>query len=667
LAIIGIDTGGTFTDLVLRDGARLVPLKVASTPDDPSRAVLEGVHRILQGHGGRRALTLVVHGSTVATNALLERKGARTALVTTRGFGDVLEIGRQARTDLYDLSAPKPVPLVPRDLVVEIEERIARKGGIESRISAPDLERLLTRLKKAGVESVAVGLLHSWSKGGPEKRVGRALARLGIPVTLSHEVAAEFREHERLGTAVVNAYVAPRMSLYLGTLERGLGRGRLRILHSAGGTLTARNASRLPVHTVLSGPAGGVVGALAVARRAGFTRVLTFDMGGTSTDVAAASASLPVVARRHLDGHPLLTPALDIHTVGAGGGSLARVDEGGALVVGPESAGADPGPVCYGRGGTSITTTDAHVFLGRILPDQFLGGAMLLHPEMVQGGMKELAKKLRCSPHRAALGILDVAESTMARALRLITVERGHDPADFTLVCFGGAGGLHAASLAARLRIPRVMVPLHPGLLSARGALLAAPEITVARTAFLTGPTFSRQEIEKAFAPLQEKARRALVREGVPDGNVRVQKTADVRYRGQSHELEIEVSPRGTLDRSFHRLHRIRFGHSRPGFPLELVTLRARASGPRPSLPAKKIRRGRNRPPASATLVQQRVAFPEGRLTTSFLRREELLAGNRVTGPAIIVEYSSTTVLPPGHSLRVDDHGNLLIERRRDG
>ncbi|MFN2134735.1 MAG: hydantoinase/oxoprolinase family protein, partial [Candidatus Promineifilaceae bacterium] len=487
---IGIDTGGTFTDFVwLDENGRVHILKELSTPSDPSRAILEGIERAAVGPGAE-----IIHGSTVATNALLERRGARTALIATAGFGDVLAIGRQNRSDLYALVAQKPAPLVPPEFRFEIEERISADGTVQIPLDDGAIEELITRLLAADIESVAISLLFSFLWPEHEQRIGKAIrahtqdGRL-LYVSLSSDILPEFREFERTSTTVINAYIAPVMSRYLSRLVANLGDRRLTVMQSNGGIISADVAGREAARTVLSGPAGGVVGAQYAARLAGFDDLITFDMGGTSTDVALCPGRLPQTAEGEIAGLPLHLPIIDIHTVGAGGGSLAYVDRGGALQVGPQSAGADPGPSCYGRpdNGWNVTiqgrklayratTTDANLILGRLDAHNFLGGSMMLDQTAAEGQLLELARAMGLdSPVAAAWHVIQVANATMERAIRRISVERGHDPRRFTLVAFGGAGPLHACELAQQMQIPRVMIPTAPGVLSALGMLAASP------------------------------------------------------------------------------------------------------------------------------------------------------------------------------------------------
>ncbi|MDQ7038394.1 MAG: hydantoinase/oxoprolinase family protein, partial [Aquificota bacterium] len=467
MKVIGVDTGGTFTDFVYTEENRLKVLKIPSTPDNPAEAVLKGLSLI--GGEGRK----IVHGTTVATNTLLERKGARVALITNRGFEDVIEIGRQTRDRLYDLRYRRESPLVPRELRFGIKGRMDKKGRILEDLDPEEIEDLARKLKDLGVEAVAVSLLHSYANPDHERKVGEVLRKTGVRVYLSHEILPEFREFERTSTTVVNAYVSPKMESYIEKLEKGLPAGDLlRVMQSNGGTVSPGTVKKQAVRTILSGPAGGVIGALFVAEKAGFERIITLDMGGTSTDVSLVDRKPRITTEAKIGGVPIKVPMVEIHTIGAGGGSVAHLDEGGVLRVGPKSAGADPGPVCYGKG-EEITVTDANLFAGRLIPEFFLGGTMRIHPERVRPYMEKLASMLGVDPHEVAEAIIEVVESSMERALRRVSVERGYNPKDFTLVSFGGAGGLHAVSLARSLRIPKVLVPRHPGILSALGMMVA--------------------------------------------------------------------------------------------------------------------------------------------------------------------------------------------------
>ena len=550
---IGVDTGGTFTDLVIWDGSRYYTRKVPSTPHDPTEAILEGL-RDLDAEE-------VVHGSTVATNALLERKGARTAFLTTEGFEDLLIIGRQNREKLYDLLAPAKQQLVPSELSFGLPERMLYDGSVERDLDSAALAGLTEKLRRLKVESVAVCLLHSYANPIHEKRVGEALQ--GFFVSLSHEVLPEYREYERASTTVVNAYVTPLMARYLESLSQELGATRLRVFQSNAGSISAAAASRGAIHTVLSGPAGGVVGAAAAAKHAGFRRVISFDMGGTSTDVSLYDGKFSYTTESKLGDFPIRIPMLDIHSVGAGGGSIAYLDRAGALRVGPQSAGANPGPVCYGRG-EQITVSDANLLLGRIQPDKFLGGRMQLDLDRTRDFMKPFAAQLGVSIEKAAKAIVDVANSNMERAIRVVSVERGHDPRDFALLSFGGAGAQHACELAERLDISTVIVSPHAGVLSAVG-MLAADCVR----------DYSQSVLGKdaglAFDELGSRAAAEFSDEGFSE--VLFERLIDLRYEGQSYEITVPWEQRA----DFQAHHRKLYGYDHPGRKVEQVTARVKA------------------------------------------------------------------------------------------
>lgn len=622
---IGIDTGGTFTDFVVqrKDGS-LESFKLPSNPRDPASVILSGIERAAKG-----LRTEIVHGSTVATNALLERKGARTAFVTTAGFEDLLTIGRQNRAALYDLSPPPKRLLVPIDLCFGVQERAYYDGTIALRPTAAELKRLRNRLAKAGVEAVAICFLHGWQVTENEAAARDAMGE-GFYVSVSHEVAPEFREYERGATTAVNAYVGPLMDRYLSKLPPGVA-----IMQSNGGLLDAATARRQAVRTVLSGPAGGVVGAAGAARASGFTRILGFDMGGTSTDVSLSEGEPRQTTEAYVDGLPIRVPMLDIHTVGAGGGSLAYVDAGGLLRVGPQSAGADPGPACYGRG-EQATVTDAHVVLGRISEEQLAGGELKVDAHRAAAAAGEVARKLNLSVEAAASGIVRVANSNMERAIRAVSVERGYDPRDFALLAFGGGGGLHACEIAAQLDMKTVIVPGLAGALSALGMLMAD------RVRDYSAGVLGRDGFENVFRGLERRARAEMGRKAV------LTRLADMRYAGQSYELTV---PWGD---DFHAAHKKAYGFAMDDRAVETVSLRVRAvvGVEKPELRGPKRRRAKQE--------TRRVHVDGNWRTIPVLRREEVKAAK---GPALVLDYGSTTLVPGGWSYRVDKSGNLICER----
>ena len=650
----GVDTGGTFTDLVVADGKTLRVVKALSTPRDPARAVIASLE---EGRVPKGRNVVVVHGTTVATNTLLTRTGARTALVTTAGFEDVLVLGRQARPSLYDIFQTLPEPLVADKLRLGIPTRTRPDGRVPALPQKKDIDALLAKLRAARPASVALCLLFSYANPAAERKIARALRALGVPLSVSSDLLPEYREYERTSTTCVNAYVLPRMSTYLDRLDRAAGR-RLRVMQSSGGSLSARAASSEPVRTVLSGPAGGVVGARAVARRAGFEKIITFDMGGTSTDVCLVDGAVRTTSEAVVAGCPIRVPVIDIHTVGAGGGSIAWVDPGGLLRVGPQSAGASPGPACYGKG-TSLTVTDANLFLGRLHAATPLAGHLRMKPARVKRPLASLARKLGLRADRAAEGVLAIANATMEKALRVISMERGHDPREFALVAFGGAGPMHAADLARALQIPSVIVPQMAGVLSALGLLFADVTKDYSRTLLVRADNAGWKLAKGVFSDLEGRARRQMRAEGVGPDDLVIERSLDLRYAGQSYELTVPATPR--FVERFHRLHAKRYGHADRDHDVELVNVRLRAIGrePRPPLPrATGMRRGDAR---DARLGLQTMIFGGERCRGQVLDRARLTPGVRFRGPAIVVESSATTIVPPDFRAAVDRHGNLVL------
>lgn len=687
--LLGVDIGGTFTDFVLVDESGQTRIyKRLTTPDDPSRALLAGVAELDLPAGGAVDL---VHGSTIATNALLERKGARTALITTRGFADVLQIGRQTRPALYDLHPRRPESLVPAPWRFEVTERVASDGTVVIPLMADELDAIIAQLLADDVESVAVCLLFSFLHPAHEQAIqdkllsdegqrsidGPPSASKRLFVSLSSEVLPEFREYERTSATVINAYVAPLMGRYLARLETGLEGQRLRIMQSNGGVISAATATAQAARTVLSGPAGGVVGAFHVARLSGHEKIITFDMGGTSTDVALCDGEVPTTSEGEIGGMPLRLPMIDIHTVGAGGGSLAQVDVGGALTVGPQSAGADPGPVCYGRGGTIPTTTDANLVLGRLDAAHFLGGRMPLDVEGARTALGELAGAIGvASPEAAAWGVIRVANATMERAIRRISMERGYDPRRFALLAFGGAGPLHACDLAAALNIPTVLVPRTPGVLSALGMLVADLVKDYSQTVMLRTDALGdgstehlNQRLVKAleahFEPLKARGLDALIAEGVMPADVSLSQALDMRYAGQSHELTVPVIPGSDVVRTFHQTHGRHFGHQHPDEPVEIVNVRivARGALTKPRF----IPESPGEADASAAWVGSKaICFgPGSSVRAQLYQRERLRAGHVIVGPAVVFQLDTTTVIAPDWQARLDRYGTLVITRKQ--
>jgi N-methylhydantoinase A len=658
---VGVDTGGTFTDFVFDQNGQISLFKVPSTPADASLAIRQGLERICSEINVPLTHIEVVHGTTVGTNALLQRRGARTALLTTKGFEDVLVIGRQARPELYNLNAVKPPPLVPDELRLGVAERVVASGEVLQALDETSLGALVEKLRGENVESVAVSLLFSFLHPQHEEQVEKAIAALGVPVSISSRILPEYREYERTSTVVINAYLQPLMGRYLKRLNSGFG---LRVMQSSGGSISAEMAAVEPVRTILSGPSGGVVGALRAAQSAGLGNIITFDMGGTSTDVALCDGgAIRTTNEATVAGLPVAVSVMDIHTVGAGGGSIARVDEGGSLRVGPESAGADPGPACYGRS-LLPTVTDAHVVLGHFGGGGLLGGEFELDPKRAHDAMQQLANDLsrvsgtRCSVVAAAEGVLSVANTNMERALRHISVERGHDPRQFALLPFGGAGGLHAVELARALRIPLVIAPPAPGALSAVGVMVADVIKDQSRTVMFTNEPKQIARLGKVFADMEREAGALLRAEGFARAKQRHERSLAMRYRGQSFELEVKTTT-GDIAGSFHRAHRDRYGYAQEASEIEIVSARLRSFGLVPKLPVRKI------------YVASGTAKPHGNVVTYFggrkvnahvYRRDELRGGVKLKTPCIVTEYSATTLIPGDARARVDKFGNILIE-----
>jgi N-methylhydantoinase A len=713
---VAVDTGGTFTDCVWIDAAgRTRMLKVFSTPGDPSRAIVEALGKI--NHEGE---FIILHGTTVGTNSLLERKGARTALITTAGFEDAIEIGRQARPKLYDFFFNRVPPLVPADLRFGIEERTASNGEIQTSPSAGDLKSLVVQIAAKQPESVAISLLFSFANPKNETAIAEAVKRLGVPLSISHQILPEFREYERTSTVVINAYLQPVMQRYLKNLEtrarelagqkersesntrqastveerrcsaakevhkniRALAPGagaRIFVMQSSGGITALSSAVREPVRTVLSGPAGGVVGAAVSALRSGFERIIAFDMGGTSTDVSLVEGAITTASHAEVAGLPIGVPMLDIHTVGAGGGSLARFDAGGVLRVGPESAGADPGPICYGRG-AQPTVTDANLLLGRLQPNNFLGGDFTLELDRTRRVTKEWLEQQR-SPltvEKFAAGVVRVVNAIMEKAIRVVSIERGRDPRDFTLVAFGGAGGLHACALAEALSIPRVIVPAFPGALSALGILASDVVKDYSRTILkrVSGKVPS-EELKQEFAKLEAQANEDFQAEAWP-GQAEHRRSIDLRYRGQGYELNIPYTT--NLLKNFEQEHHRRYGYTYEAREVELVTLRLHAVLKTKKVHVEKKAHAGTAPPVSLPRAKPRglgraelgrlsapkasVLFEGKKQETKIYSRAELLQGKKYPGPAIITEYSATTVIPPGKRFHLDPAGNLIVTIR---
>jgi len=717
---IGIDIGGTFTDFVIFNPATgsVQTFKLPSTPDDPSRVVLEGLERIdvemmalgSKSEGARVFIPPyknIIHGSTVATNALLERKGAKTALLTTKGFKDILQIGRQNRPDLYDFATKPPEPLILEGLRFEVDERVNSHGEIMTVIRETQIDEIITKLERGNnsekVTSIAVVYLFSFLKPDHEIFTAKKLREAGYFVSASHEVLPEYREYERTSTTVVNAYVSPVLDKYLKKLEfsptsnsvdqicenatippssKPTSGTSIQIMQSNGGCISVREARENGVRCIFSGPAGGVVGSKFIGQIAleptASLKLLTFDMGGTSTDVSLIDGDPKITSESQVGGHPIRVPILDIHTIGAGGGSIAYKDVGGVLRVGPESAGAEPGPACYGKQKgddglthTSLlpTVTDANLLLGRIPPDEFLGGEIPLFPEFALKAIETLGNQINLDPYHTALGIIEIANAHMERALRVISVERGYDPREFILISFGGAGGLHAADLARRLSIPKVLIPPFAATLSAFGMLTADVIKDYTQTVMLPG-NIPNTDLQARFDPLITKGYHQIEAEGFTATQIRIESFLDMRYRGQSFELTIpyleNIYPNGDIAYQFGQAHLKAYGYDRPGVDLEIVNLRVRATGivSPPKLTMKDLD---DSDPGIAQINFREVVFPKGVNKIPCYRAELLNPGNIIEGPAIVLRKDTTILIGRGDITMVDTYGNLIINVRKNG
>lgn len=676
---VGVDAGGTFTDVCFYDesSGKLEVTKVASTPPDPGRAVINGIREVFGSGVDSKAVSYFAHGSTVATNALIQKRGVETGLITTDGFRDLLELGRQKRPHLYDLQADKPEPLVRRDRRIEVRERVLHDGTIETELDDEQVRQAVRKLKADGVRSIAVCFLYSYVVSDHENRVKQIIGE-EYPeafVSTSFEVMPEFREFERLSTVVVNAYLGPVMATYLNKLEPELTKSGIdahpHINQSNGGVISFDTAARMPVRTVLSGPSSGIVGATYVSGLSGYDNLITFDMGGTSTDVSLIEhGQLSISSEANVEGYPVKTPMLDIRAVGAGGGSIAWIDAGGHLKVGPHSAGADPGPVCYGLGNTEPTVTDANVVLGTLHRTHLLGGRMPIHAASSECALAELAARIGLDTVTTAQGIIRVVVANMARAIRVISVQRGYDPRAFTLVAFGGAGPLHASRLADELEIPRVLVPEVPGLLCALGLLVANLRTDYSLTRLMDVEAGAEIGIQEALAILEARADTWFDEEQISKERRQVKRVVDMRYKGQNYELPVKIDAHaisadaiGELRKRFDDAHEQFYGYAAPGEPVQIVTLRLEAIGvvKKAEIQAEPVGHA---DPSLAETGRRSVFFPElaGYVPTPIYERTLLKAGNVITGPAIVEQLDATTVILPGQVATVDAYRNIIIE-----
>ena len=655
----GVDIGGTFTDLVLNDQGQFKIHKLLSSPQHPAEAMLKGLEAVTPG--GLTALTQVAHGSTVATNAILERKGARTALIVTQGFRDILFIGRQNRPSLYALHPTLPPPLIPRERCYEAPERLDYRGEVLTPLDMKALERALEQIRRDQVDSIAVCFLFSYVNPVHEQMVKQSIMKAGLvqndwQVVLSSEALPEFREYERASTVALEAYVRPVMSRYIGQLEAELpNSASLRIMKSDGGVMQARRVRQQAIHTALSGPAAGVMGAFHVAKSAGYQQIITLDMGGTSTDVSLVADQPQPRPESEIDSLPVRVRMLDIETIGAGGGSIARLDAGGALRVGPESAGANPGPVIYGQGGQRVTLSDANAILGRLDAKHFLGGAMSLDMEAGHQALRELAQQAKLNVIETAKGVVDIANVNIDRAIRRVSIARGHDPRHFTLVAFGGAGPLHACEVAGRLDIPRVLVPHTPGVLCALGLLIADVAVEYSQSVMRRASPDSIARLRAKQLELAAIGQADLRREGIAETDMIFNVSLDLRYEGQAYELNIPFGE--SVIRDFHDAHEQTYGHALRQRPVEIVNLRVNGAGiiDKPAFHAVRA------DPTAAVPFAEKDSPRHG--TIKLFKRDELAAGAAFQGEALVFQMDSTAYVPPGWQARVDGLMNLILER----
>ncbi|PMP93817.1 MAG: hypothetical protein C0168_10870 [Candidatus Aminicenantes bacterium] len=660
---IGVDSGGTFTDVVAALNGRLEVRKVPSTPDDPSIAIFQGLKDFISG--GQK--TFIIHGTTVGTNALLEKKGGRIALLTTRGFEDIIFIGRQTRKNLYSLAGETRDQIVEPELCFGLEERILSSGKVEKPLNIKSLKKIITILKQKNVQAVAICLLHSYANPRSEIEVAEELRKAGLVVSVSSELLPEYREYERTSTTVINAYLMPVMDHYLQSLKERLSLSQLKIMQSNEGYISVEKARKEPIKTILSGPTGGVVGAWHLAQLSGYRNIISFDMGGTSTDVSLINGCIGHSMENKVGDFPIRLPMVDVHSVGAGGGSLVYVDKGGLLRVGPMSLGAKPGPACYGYG-DQAAVTDANVLLGRLDPEFFLGGQMKIYPEKSRKALEKIAQKIGKTAIETAAGVIDIANASMEKAIRVISVERGYDPRHFTLVSFGGAGGLQAVEMAEPLQIPEVVVPRQAGVLSAVGLLMADSIKDYSQAFIKLAEKTEPEKLEKAFREIEARAIAEMKEDGFSPKQIILERRLDLRYLGQSYELTLPYRSYSFNNyrylNEFQREHRRLFSYYHPNRPIEIVNLRVRAIARTKKIKLESFK-DEARIPDSARLKKQWLVYSHHKYRADVFNRSALLSGNRIAGPALIVDNESTTFLPPEYEARVDSYLNLIIRKKR--
>jgi N-methylhydantoinase A len=677
---LGTDVGGTFTDGVLLDETtgRIAVSKVSSTPENPATGTIQCIEKF---EIPLDQASFLAHGTTVVINALIEGKGAKTALITTKGFRDVLEIGRSNRTEMYDALYRKPRPLVPRRLRLEVSERVAADGTVLVPLDLEEVARLVALLREEGVESVAVCLLNAYANPVHEEEIGRFLAQRypQAAVSLSNQITRRYYEYERTSTTVQNAYVMPVVRSYLKSLEEELESRRfknvIQIMQSNGGVMASPIARDIPIAMVESGPAGGAIGAAQLASLLNYKNVISYDMGGTTAKTSIITDTIPEAIDQYLvEGRPILLPVVDLREIGAGGGSIAWIDEAGALHVGPQSAGAVPGPACYMRGGKEPTVTDANLVLGILDPEYFLGGEMEISPDFAREAVGRIAEYFDLSVDEAALGIVKIVNTNMSGLLQSMTVKRGYDPREFALVAFGGAGPIHASAIAREINIPTVIVPPSPGVFSAWGMLMADLRHDFGQTYIAPMDGANPEAINATFARLEERMKDLFERERIPEEQIALSYSMDLRYKGQEHTLRVPAPARLTeadkpaLDRSFDDTHLRVYGHNAPEEKKEIVSLQVIGIGKVRKPDLEKISCGSRAPSAEAALGKRRVYVGGGSYQEfSIYRRDRLAAGNVIAGPALLEEATATTTVEKGATCSVDEYGNLVIVLNGEG
>lgn len=648
MQFLGVDTGGTFTDFVFYNGKNFKIHKVLSTPHDPSAAIFSGTNYF---HDLLLRDVKLIHGTTVATNALLERKGANVLLLTTKGFEDVLEIGRQNREKLYDLFLRKNPPLVVKESRIGISERINSHGLVLNQLNVNEIQNIINNIDINKIDAIAVSFINSYINPVHEIEAEKILNSLNIPVSISSKIIPEFREYERTSTTVANSYLIPKVKNYMKSLSLRFEGVKINVMQSNGGITTPDQAGKEPVRIITSGPAGGVVGAFKISQQIGIKKIITYDMGGTSTDISLCDGTLKFTTESEIDGIPIKIPMVDIFTIGAGGGSIAYVDTGGVLKVGPQSSGAEPGPACYGKG-KEPTVTDANLLLGRIQAENFLGGRMQVNKEFALRALKNLNEHYGINEYKLAESIINIANSNMERAIKVISVDRGYDPRDFTLISFGGAGGLHACELARDIGIKRVVFPLNPGVLSALGMLFADSFKDYSKGYFADSNDLDINLIEEQYNKLEKRAAGEY-----PNEKVEFIRYVDTRYYNQSHELTVNYSPNFVDD--FHELHLYRYGFNNLHKPLEIVTLRLRAVFSKSKLSFPKL----NNKEMDVKSKKIKVFINNKILTIDCFNRNNFNPGFSFIGPSIITEDTSTIYIPDGFKNQVDEYGNILSKQ----